>query len=319
MRVPTSFDERRVARDLRAHLADLETVELADLEKVRAGTVPDALSFDPSVQIRSVLVPGPRGAPEVRLVLYDGRKGGEVTGAVLHAHGGAFVSGAPEFDHRRCLSLASGAGCLVASVDYRLAPEHRYPAGLDDCSAALDWVVANAEALGVDPAGVGVAGGSAGGCLAAALALRGRDGLGQPVAFALLVYPATDSTCSTRSMRTFERTPGFCGRNAAQMWSLYLPSGIAPDAYASPALAGDLAGLPPTYVGVAELDPLRDEGIEYATRLIAAEVPVELRVFRGVWHGFDLAAPESGSAREFLGSELAALRGFLGLDRVVGA
>jgi len=314
VRAVTAFDPARIDTGIRAHLSELTTVELSDLARVRADTVATELTWDPAVRISSIAVPGPSGAGPVRVQLYDGRVGDGDTGAVLHLHGGAFVSGAPDFEHDRSTYLARGARCLVASVDYRLAPEHRYPAGLDDCAAAFDWLVEGAGELGVDARRIGVAGSSAGGCLAAALAQRGRDGVGPAAAFQLLVYPATDWRCATASMRRYGDVPGFCGRNAAQMWSLYLPDGAAPDPYASPALAPDLSGLPPVYVSVAELDPLRDEGIEYARRLIDADVPVELRVFPGVWHGFDLVAPSSRAAARFRDAEIGSLRRFLGLS-----
>ncbi|MDA8290585.1 MAG: alpha/beta hydrolase [Actinomycetota bacterium] len=311
----TELDRERVDPDLLPYVGRLVRSDLTDIDEVRASAAPVAAVTDPEVRVSSIAVPGPPGAPDVRVQLYDGRSTGGERGAVLHVHGGAFVSGTPEFEGARCTYLARGARCLVASVDYRLAPEHRYPAGLEDCAAAFDWLVARSGELGLDPDRIGVGGSSAGGCLAAALALRGRDGIGSRAAFALLVYPVTDWTASSASVRRFEGAPGFSGRNVAQMWSLYLTPGQEPDAYASPALAADLSGLPPTYVSVVELDPLRDEGIELARRMIAADVPVELRVFPGLWHGFDLDAPGSGPAREFRDAEVGALRRFLGLGR----
>jgi len=304
---PSRFDP-----ELRQHLVELSRVELWDLDQVRLGTVASALEWDPSVRVTSFTVPGAAGAPDVPVRLYDGRLSSRDHDGVLHVHGGAFVSGSPDFEHRRSMYLARGARCLVVSVDYRLAPEHRYPAGFEDCCAALDWMTGAAGELGIDPRRVGVAGSSAGGCLAAALALRGRNGDGPPVAFQLLVYPALDCRCSSPSMRRFSDIPGFSGRNASQMWSLYLPEGGGADAYASPALASALAGLPPAFVSVAEFDPLRDEGIDFALRLLGSSVAVELRVFPGTWHGFDLVAPGTAAALSFERAEVDALRRLVG-------
>jgi acetyl esterase/lipase len=176
----------------------------------------------------------------------------------------------------------------VVSVDYRLAPEHRYPAALDDCYGVLAWTAASADALGVDPDRLGVAGASSGGNLAAAVALRARD-RGEPaVAFQLLVYPTLDDRRQTVSQQ-FVATPVIDGADCERCWRYYLGSERADvSPYAAPARATDLTGLPPTYLMTAELDPLRDEGIEFATRLLAAGVSVDLHQFAGAVHGFDL-------------------------------
>ncbi len=304
------FDARRIAPELAAYAAELGTADLTDLATTRRDATVTDVPWDPAVRITTRTVPGPPGAPPVAVRLYDARRSPSLSGGVVHVHGGAFISGDPDFEHRRSLAFARDGNCLVASVDYRLAPENPYPAAIEDCSAVLDWMIASAPLLGLDPARVGVAGSSAGGCLAAGVALRRRDADLVPAAFQILVYPVLDCRASSASVAQFFDAPGFCGRNVAQMWSAYLRGG-APDPYASPALARELGGLPQTFISVAELDPLRDEGIEYATRLLAAGVPVELRVFPGTWHGFDLVAPESAIARSFNGAEVEALRRML--------
>ncbi len=309
-----ALDQDRVAPDLVPYLATLETVDLDDLGSVRRGTEVDVLAWDAAVRIRHVVIPGRGEAPSVRVQLYDGRTSERDQCGIVHVHGGGFVSGDTHFEHRRSLELARGGRCLVASVEYRLAPEHRYPAGFEDCCSVLDWLHHNAGELGLAARRIGVAGSSAGGCIAAALAMRARDAGTSPIAFQILVYPVLDCRPGSRSVAQFADVPGFCGRNVAQMWAHYL-GGRAPDAYAAPALASDLSGLPPAFVSVAELDPLRDEAIDYAKRMLDGGVPVELRVFPGTWHGFDLVAPESATARAFNGAEVEALRRLVGWAR----
>ncbi len=233
-------------------------------------------------------IAGPRGAPGIALRVYEPRGRTRPTPAVVGFHGGGFIAGDLDSEDARFAGWAHGAGCVVVSVDYRLAPEHPFPAAVDDGYAALEWVVASADELGVDRARVGLGGGSAGGCLAAALALLARDRQGPALAFQVLVYPCLDDRMTTASVQ-FVGTPLVDGSASRKAWGSYLgedPSDVP--AYAAPARAVDLHGLPPAYVMTAELDPLRDEGIEYATRLLDAGVPVELHQFAGAFHGFDL-------------------------------
>jgi len=234
------------------------------------------------------LVPGPPGADPVRVRIY--RPPGDATArpAVVYVHGGGFIAGDLDSEDLRCVRLAHDGGCVVVSVEYRLAPEHRYPAALDDCYAALCWTSSSAPALGVDPARIGLVGASSGGNLAAGTALRARD-RGEPaVAFQCLVYPTLDDRMETASVG-FVDTPMIDGSDVARCWDYYLgPDRSDVSEYAAPGRAADLAGLPPTYVMTAELDPLRDDGLRYATRLLEAGVSVELHQFAGAFHGFDL-------------------------------
>jgi acetyl esterase/lipase len=233
------------------------------------------------------LVPGLLGRPEVRVRVYRAPADRRPTGCLLYLHGGGFIAGDLDTEDGRCVHLALGSGCVVVSVDYRLAPEHPFPAPVEDCYAALGWVTSVADELGVDRALVGVGGGSAGGNLAAAVALMARDRGGPAVAFQLLIYPALDDRCISASA-SFVGTPIVDGSALRKTWGYYLgdnPGPVSP--YAAPARAEDLGGLPPAYVMTAELDPLRDEGIEYAVRLLAAGVSVELHQFPGAFHAFD--------------------------------
>jgi len=178
----------------------------------------------------------------------------------------------------------------VVSVGYRLAPEHPYPAALDDAVAVLRWTAANATQLGFDPARLVVAGSSAGATLAACLAQRAAAGSLPPVVFQLLHQPVLDDR-PTVSRTEFRATPAFDGEAADLMWRHYL-AGRDPAPAAVPARASELRGLPPTLITCAEVDPFRDEAVEYALRLLRCGVPTELHVFPGVCHGFDSLLPD---------------------------
>jgi acetyl esterase/lipase len=191
------------------------------------------------------------------------------------------------------------------SVEYRLAPEHPFPAGVEDCYAALSWTAANAAALGVDARRIAVAGQSAGGGLAAATALLARDRGGPALCFQLLEIPELDDRLDTPSMLAFDDTPLWNRPSAVWSWKHYLgpDHGGEVSPYAAPARAQDVSGLPPAYVSTMELDPLRDEGILYALRMLQAGVPVELHSYPGTFHGSALipaAAVSQRNAREVL-------------------
>ncbi|MFD0541145.1 alpha/beta hydrolase [Actinomadura luteofluorescens] len=206
---------------------------------------------------------------------------------LVYFHGGGFVTGGLENEHERCLKFAGEDGIAVVSVDYRLAPEHPFPAGFEDCYAATLWAHEHAGEFGGDPERVAVGGGSAGGALAAAVALRARDEGGPPLVFQMLLYPVLDDRMATPSMRTFTEPPLFNSGDVRHMWRHYLGGRADVPAYAAPARAGDLSGLPRAYVLVPEHDPLRDEGLAYAHRLIVSGVPTELHHVPGACHGFD--------------------------------
>ena len=189
-------------------------------------------------------------------------------------------------------------GAVVVVPEYRLAPEDPFPAGLDDCYATLGWLHECAPELGVDTMRVGVGGQSAGGGLAAATALLARDRGGPPVCFQFLGIPELDHRLETTSMRTFLDTPLWNRPSAVLSWRYYLgedPNDVSP--YASPAIAEDLRGLPPAYVTTMEFDPLRDEGILYALRMMEAGVPVELHSFPGTFHGSAMVPAAAVSRR----------------------
>ena len=241
-----------------------------------------------ALSITEELVPGPPGSDPVRVRLYRPLGDAAARPAVVYIHGGGFIAGDLDSEDVRCVRFANEAGCVVVSVEYRLAPEHRYPAALDDCYTTLCWTTSSTGPLGVDPSRIGLAGASSGGNLAAATALLARDRGEPPVAFQCLVYPTLDDRMQTASVR-FVGTPLVDGSDVARCWDYYLGADrtdVSP--YAAPGRADDLTGLPPAYVMTAELDPLRDDGLRYANRLLEAGVSVELHQFAGAFHGFDL-------------------------------
>jgi acetyl esterase len=206
--------------------------------------------------------------------------------AVMYCHSGAFVLGNLDVDHRQCVELARRGQCTVISMDYRLAPEHPFPAALDDATAVLEWAAANGTELDIDTSRLAVAGSSAGGALAARLAQRDVP----RIAFQLLHQPVLDDR-PTESTAEFGSAPGFDAAAVSLMWRHYLAGQLA-TADSAPARATDLSGGPPTLITCSELDPLRDEAIDYARRLMSAGVATELHVFPGTCHGFDAFVPD---------------------------
>jgi acetyl esterase len=199
-------------------------------------------------------------------------------------HGGGWAVGSIESFDTVCRALANASGAIVASIGYRLAPEHPYPAGLEDALTVVRWLAANAGELGGDPGRLAVAGDSAGGNLATVVARRLRGEL--DLRMQALIYPATDAGLNTASYRDFGEGHGLTAASMRRYWNLYLDGadGMQPDT--SPLRADDLDGMPPAFVLTADHDPLRDEGEAYAEALRGAGVEVELRRYAGAVHGF---------------------------------
>lgn len=297
--------------ELAAAAAMLPNLDFADLTTARERftAMTEAMLAEVSyegVTWRELAAPGPEGAPDVPIRFFTPPDAArrDALPTLLWIHGGGFAIGQAKVDDPFCIDLVRRLGLAVASVDYRLAPETPYPGPLQDCYAALRYLHANAAELGVDPERLAVGGQSAGGGLAAGTTLLARDRGEVPVAFQLLQIPELDDRLETRSMVEFVDTPMWHRPNAVLSWQYYLGgngTAAGSDAevspYAAPARAQDLRGLPPTYLSTMELDPLRDEGIAYATALLHAGVSVELHSFPGTFHGSSLLATAAVSAR----------------------
>lgn len=275
--------------------------------QARASAEARPLATGPEVaRVEDRTIPGPASEIPVRVYTPSG------TGpfpTLLYFHGGGWVVGTLDMSDGTCRNLCVGGECVVVSVDYRLAPEAKFPAASDDCYAVVEWVSRNASAIGARGDRIAVGGGSAGANLAAVVCLMARDRGGPALAFQLLVYPVTDRNFETDSYR--QNAEGYMLTRDSMIWywDQYLnnPS-EASDPYAAPLQARDLAGLPPALVLTAEFDPLRDEGEAYAHRLEAAGVPTRCIRYDGLVHGFFGMHDSVDKAREAVNQASAALR-----------
>lgn len=255
-------------------------------EEARLSTDFSALAGQPEDvgQVENCTIPGPGG--EIPIRIYTPKGEGPFPSLVYY-HGGGWVIGDLETVDVPCRLLTNRANCVVVSVDYRLAPEHKFPAAIEDAYAAAKWVVENGPSIQVDPSRVAVGGDSAGGNLAAVVSLMARDKNEIDLAYQLLIYPATNHSFETVSYR--ENADGYLltKENTIWFWHHYLRNDEdGQNPYASPLLATDLSGLPPALVITAEFDPLRDEGEAYAQRLKEVGVQVEQTRYDGMIHGF---------------------------------
>jgi len=270
-----------------------------------------------TLEITDRLVPGYEGDPDVSVRMYAPKeRSGPPLPAILTIHGGGFMIGSVQTEHIGSAMMALQTGAVVVSVEYRLAPEHRFPAALHDCYAALVYLHANAAELGVDLDRLAITGVSAGGGLAAATALFARDHGGPALCFQMLHIPELDDRLETHSMRTFTDSPMWNRPLAIQSWRAYLGPDVDSEnvsPYAAPSRADDLSGLPPTYISTAECDPLRDEGILYGVALLQAGVSVEIHQFPGTFHGSSMVMSAAISVRAQKES-VTVLRRALGLD-----
>jgi acetyl esterase/lipase len=279
-----------------ADLTDPVTARKGLAELAAAAPAPDTRGME----IEDRVVPAD---PDVPVRIY---RPYPAQGAIVWLHGGGFVMGDLATEHPWAVRVADGSGALVVSVGYRLAPEHRFPAALDDAYAVLTWTAKHAAELGIDPGRIAIGGHAAGAGLAAAVALRARDQQGPPIRFQLLNQPQLDDRQETWSARHFTDTPFMTRDKAAASWRHYLGSAAA-SPYAAPARADNLSGLPPAYIASAEFDPNRDEAIDYAQRLLHASVPVDLHQWPGTFHGSQAILSADVSQRQI--AELATALG----------
>jgi acetyl esterase/lipase len=306
-----------VAADLRSPVLylPLSLRNAAMLRVIRMLPTPQ-LGIVPGVDVTSRTIPDGQGG-EVRVVLYERPDRPRPGAALVWMHGGGMVMGTPEQAHPLCSRWADELGVLVVSVDYRLAPQHPAPAAVEDCYAALSWVHEQAGALGVDPARVAVGGDSAGGNLAAALSLLARDRGGPAIRFQLLEYPMLDDRTVLRADHGGRGEFFWTPASNRFGWTAYLGHAPVEDeapAYAAPARAVDLSGLPPAWVGVGDLDLFFDEDVAYAERLRAAGVPCELHIQTGMYHGADAIRFNAATSRAFRDRMTAALATALDQD-----
>lgn len=270
-------------------LETLSVARAALAAMVAARPVADA----PTVATETLWIDGAPGAP-VKLLSYRPKAADGRLPAILFIHGGGYVFGAPEGNENDNRQLAAALNCAIFAVGYRLAPETPFPGALNDCQTALRWMHDNAEELAIDPARIGVKGDSAGGGLAAALAIVTRDSGGPGLAFQHLIYPMIDDrTCVSPDPHPFAGdylwTPA---RNRFGWTSLlgHAPGGADVSPYAAAARVEDMRGLPPTFLAVGALDLFLEENLSYARRLSRAGVPIELHVYPGAFHGFQRQA-----------------------------
>ncbi|MEW1686197.1 alpha/beta hydrolase [Streptomyces sp. NPDC093594] len=263
-------------------VAEMTVPEARTATRSYIGLQGDAL---PVERVHDVVIPGRSG---IRARVYVPR-GEPPFACLVHFHGGGWVTGGLDTHDRPSRDLAARSGCIVVTVDYRKAPEHPFPAAVDDAWTAVTWVHEQADRLGVAPDRIGVSGDSAGGNLAAVVCLRNRDEQGPALRFQALLYPLTDARCESPSYQSNAVGYGIQADDLRRYWGLYLGGRADADhPYASPLRASDLSGLPPALVVTAEYDPARDDGERYAARLANAGVSVTLSRYEGMIHAFYL-------------------------------
>ena len=279
------------------------------VENARAAHRTIAANIGPARAIRTVqnfTVPGPLG--EIACRLYSDQEATSLP-LLIFLHGGGWIGGDLDTHDVLCSELAHGASCSVIAVDYCLAPENKFPKPFEDCLAACEHVLDHASEFGVDPTRIAVGGDSAGGNLAAAVVQSLNQREGNKPSFQLLIYPLTDCRMASPAFDVMQ-PPAFTATEAAWCADQYLSSfGDIRDIRASPGLAADLSGLPPTFLMTAEFDALRDDGEAYALALAKAGVPVQLRRYLGVPHGFLSMPPDLGVTASGIKDVCRALRG----------
>lgn len=302
--------------DAMANDPDAKLMQEQTPQEIREGYVELGNMFGPGEEVNTIAnrsIPGPEG--EIPLRIYSPEGEGPF-GVLVFFHGGGFVIGDLDTHDKECRALCNRAGCVVVAVDYGLAPERPFPAAPNDCYAALEWVFANAATFAGDPSRIGLAGDSAGGNLAAVVALMARDRSGPAIRFQLLIYPCTDVRDNDECYPSREEnaTAPLLQRDTMTYFMGHYFDGSEggdrnrENILASPILAPSLEGLPPALVITAELDPLRDEGEAYAAALEAAGVETTLHRYNGQPHGFFQLSPILDAGKMLLDEAGEALR-----------
>ena len=268
------------------------------------------------VHIENVLISRHDDQEKIRVRVYKPKAIAAPAPALIWMHGGGYVTGKPEQDDRTCAQYARELGIVVASVDYRRAPKYPFPAGLEDCHAALKWVASQAPQLNIDAGRIAIGGASAGGGLAAALAQLAHDrGEVKPI-FQLLVYPMLDDRTVLQANIDDSSNPLWSQQSNRFGWESYLGAEFgaeAPPTYAVPARRADLSGLPPAWIGVGSLDIFQDENVAYARRLEECGIECKLEVVPGGFHAFDVVAPQTSIVQQFRTAQISALEKHISL------
>jgi len=267
-----------------------------------------------NVSIKNVNIPNLDGSGTVRVRVYQPLKTAGLSPLLLWIHGGGYIIGRPEMDDLLCAQFVRELGISIVSVDYRLAPQHPFPAGLEDCYSALSWARAHAQEFGFDVDRMAVGGASAGGGLAAALAQLAYDRREIPLVFQLLIYPMLDDRTALRTDIDDSSSPAWSQKSNRFGWESYLGKKIGAEtfpAYAVPARRENLSGLPNAWVGVGTLDVFYEEDLAYARRLREAGITCELDIIPGAFHGFDVFDRNLPVVQDFHRSQIAALRKYL--------
>jgi acetyl esterase len=292
----------------------LYTLSIGDAREADVkGTVAGAGQVVPVAEVAEREIPGPAGPLRIRIYRPDGQGPWPV---LMYFFGGGWSLGTLDTSDDVCRRLTNGAGCVTVAVSYRLAPENKFPAPVEDCYAGTAWVAAHAAELGVDGSRIAVGGDSSGGNLTIAVTLLARRRGGPALVHQLLVYPNTDYEADTTSMRDCQDEQFFNPHAVRWYWGMYLARAAdGANPLASPLREEDLSGLPPATLITAELDPLRDEGERYAARLAGAGVPVEVRRYDGMPHAFFTMTGFVDAAGEAVDYASARLRGAFGVAR----
>ncbi|MEU6806832.1 alpha/beta hydrolase [Streptomyces neyagawaensis] len=290
-----------------------DLAERRRIDALHAAQLVEAVKAAQTCTTEEIRVPGPAGCADVPVRLYRPERLRPDSPAVFFIHGGGMCLGDLDYEHATAVKICEELGVLVVSTGYRKAPEHPHPAQVDDCYAALRWMSDNAMSLHFDPGRLAIFGGSAGGNLALAAALKARDLAGPPLSYVMALYPMVDHRHITPSSHEVTEIGVWDRKTNVEAWEWFL-AGQRPDGYAAPLHAEDLAGLPPTFIDVGTADAFRDEDIALAQRLLTAGVSTELHVYPGVYHAAEHYAPDAEVARHMWTVRFRALRRALGLQ-----